>query len=397
LVRLPSARGQEAAAQKLVASELHRLGLEVSNVYVDPKELSKVRGFSPTAVDYTDRPNVVGYLRGAGGGKSLALNFHIDTAAVGPTEFWSYDPHSGEFKDGKVFGRGAWDDKAGCALAALVLQALRDSNIKLKGDLQLQSVIEDETSGNGTLALVAQGHVADATLILDGAYGATGIIAHPGSTNIRVTIYGKPAPSCRSSLGENAIEKAWPIVQTLRTLEAKMNEQLPPEWRNVDHPINFNLGTIAGGTWFGAVADKCTFEAQMTFLAPWTLASFRQKLLEEISVACQRDAWLKDHPPAVEFFDMETEPLWLDVDNDFMHLLSKNCKTVFGEELVARSVTGWCDLRHLSLHKQVPACLFGPGRGANAHRPDEYFEVDQLIPHARVLVQQILDWCEIAE
>lgn len=397
LVSIPSYRGVEVNLQNRIASEFAAHNLEVTKVFIDPEKLSSVRGFSPSKLDYRDRPNVVGVLRGTGEGPSLALNFHSDTAPPGPAELWSFDPYGGDLVDGKLYGRGAWDDKAGCALALLVLQVLRDLDLKLQGDLVFESVIEDEHTGNGTLAIVADGFTTDAAIVMDGAYGPHAIIGHPGYTNFRVTVYGKSAPSCRSELGENAIEKVFPIMQRLRALEAELNGSLPAPWKASDHPINFNIGTIEGGSWTGTVAAKCSFDAQMSFLPPYDLRSFRERLTEEISRAAQADDWLRENaPPSVEFFDLATDPVCVDSSNRFMTILNEGCEAVFKEKLNTRLVTGWCDLRHFSLFSQTPCCLFGPGRGGNAHRPDEYFEVEELKPHAKVLLHQVINWCGLA-
>jgi len=397
LVRIPSYRGVESAVQARIAQELAQRGLQVSTVPIDPLQLQSVAGFSPASIDYSNSPNIVGVLKGSGGGRSLALNFHADTAPPGPIELWERDPFGGELIDGWVHGRGAWDDKAGCALAMLVLDLLLDAKITLKGDLILQSVVEDEHTGNGTLAVVAEGFKADGAIVLDGGYGPTAIVGHPGYLNFKITVYGKPAPSCRSELGENAIEKMIPILQALRSLETVLNDEVTLDWVDVRHPVNFNIGTINGGSWTGSVAEKCVVEAQMSFVPPFTITTFKEKILAEVFAVAALDAWSAEHMPIVEFVDLCTDALVLTSSNELMSLLDQGCKIVFKENLTPRLVTGWCDLRHFSLHEAVPSCLFGPGKGSNAHRPNESFEVAQLRPHAQVLVHQILNWCETTD
>lgn len=389
LVKLQTPRGQEGPALERVAREWEKLGLEVERI---PLHLSGSETLP--SVDLSASYNLQARLPGQGQGRSLALNFHLDTAPSGPRELWSGDPYSGNVREGKLYGRGSWDDKAGAALCLLVVRCLISSQTQLAGDLILQAVVEDETTGLGSLSLVEAGSRPDGVLILDGAYGATAIVAHPGHTSFRLTTYGKPAPSCRSDLGVNAIELMLPLLQRLRELEARLNSQLPDPWKEVAHPISFNPGKIEGGSWTGAVAEKCQLEAQMAFLPPYTLESFRQLLRKEILEASQAHPWLQDHPAQLEFLDLACEPVELPCQGDFFQSLDQACRSVFQTPLVPRKVTGWCDLRHFVRYQETPCCLFGPGRGSNAHRPDEYFEIDQLVEHAEVILRHSQVWCQ---
>lgn len=397
LVRLGGTRGAEGPVLERVQQEFAQLGVAMTRVPIDPEKLAAVPGYSPASIDYSRTYNLSGRVPGRGGGRSMVVNFHLDIAAPGPAELWQRSPFSGDIVDGKLYGRGAWDDKAGAALAVLVLRALREAGIQLKGDVLFQAVVEDECTGNGSLALVEAGHEADAAIILDGAYGPFAIVGHPGHTAFRLTVYGKPAPSCRADLGVSALEKLFPLLQRLRQLEGECNARLPEDWKDVASPVSFNIGPVQGGSWTGAVMEKCQVDCVMAFLPPFTLASFRDYLRQQLAEVAESDAWLRDHPPQIHFHDLATEPVKLEADNPFMQSLSRACQEVFGAALTPRLVTGWCDIRHFQRRKPTPCCLFGPGRGSNAHRPDEYFELDQLEPHARVLLRHLIEWCGLAD
>ena len=193
-VRIPSARGEELAAQQWMARRMRDLGLDVEMIECDPDALARYPTWSPTDWSYENRPNVAGRWPGVGGGRSLILNAHVDTTSPEPVELWSRDPWGGEIDGNRLYARGAQDDKAGCCEMLFVVQALQDAGLRLKGDLILETTIDEECSGNGSLALVAAGYEADGVLMLDGTGLGRAIVAHPGHVAFRVTIHGKPVP-----------------------------------------------------------------------------------------------------------------------------------------------------------------------------------------------------------
>ena len=164
LVRIPSPIGEEGKAQDFVANWMRHLGLEVDVFEIDPARFVEVPGFNPNSCDYKGRPCVVGVLKGKGTGRSLILNTHIDTAPSGDLASWSYPPYSGIIQNGLLHGRGAWDDKAGIVECLMIAEAIKTTGISLKGNLIIKVVIEDEVTGNGTLACLERGYIADAAV-----------------------------------------------------------------------------------------------------------------------------------------------------------------------------------------------------------------------------------------
>src|SRR5262249_50067583 len=165
--------------------------------------------------DYRNRPCVVGVLAGRGGGRSLILNAHIDTAPVDTPALWTRPPYSGAIDDGRLYGRGAWDDKAGCVECLLVVEALKTAGVSLAGDLIVKIVIEDEVTGNGTLACLARGHAADAAVIVDGTWPERFIVSHMGQLWFRVVVPGEPGPASRPA---NPVRSVPLIVDALQAM-----------------------------------------------------------------------------------------------------------------------------------------------------------------------------------
>ena len=135
MVRIPSLAGQEKDVQMVVEQKMRAVNLQV-DVWDPPDEILAAHpAFVPVDMSYRGRPNVVGVFRGTGGGRSLILNGHVDVVPTGPQELWTYSPWSGHYQDGRVYGRGSSDMKAGVVANLLAVQALHTAGIRLKGDL----------------------------------------------------------------------------------------------------------------------------------------------------------------------------------------------------------------------------------------------------------------------
>ena len=219
LVRAPSTLGNEWAAQEIVADELRSMGLEpdVWDVTLGGP------GFSPPLIDYAGRPNVTAVLPGSGGGRSLTFNGHIDVVPATPEHHWTHDPWGAEIADGRMYGRGAADMKAGVVAMLGAVRVLRDAG--LRGDIRIETVIEEECTGNGAAACRARGPRTDAALIPE-PFNHAALEAQVGVLWARVTIEGKAAHAERADQAENAAVKALPVIEAIQALEAEVNARL---------------------------------------------------------------------------------------------------------------------------------------------------------------------------
>ena len=245
LVAAPSTVGAEMPAQRVVRDELDRLGFATSvlpigeDIAADP-----VAGVPQQP--YAGRGNVVGHLA-AGTGPSLLLNGHID---VVPAEaaLWSAPPFQPVRRDGWLAGRGAGDMKGGFALAALAVGALRAAVPGwLRGRLSFASVIEEECTGNGTLAAARAGVLADAAVLLEPTdlgllLGGVGILW------TEITVRGLPAHAESAHRAVNPADAAFRVTGGLRALEKEMARQLEGPFARVDGACAVNVGTSARAT-----------------------------------------------------------------------------------------------------------------------------------------------------
>ncbi|MEE9610259.1 MAG: M20/M25/M40 family metallo-hydrolase, partial [Desulfatiglandales bacterium] len=154
LVSFPSVTGDEWEIQNFIADKLHDIALKVDMWEPDHEELKKHPAYVPVDQGYEKRPNVVGLYKGTGDGKSLLFNGHVDVIPAGPSDSWDYGPFSSEIHDRRLYGRGSSDMKSGLAAMTMALDCLLEAGIRLKGDIILEYVMDEELSGNGTLACV---------------------------------------------------------------------------------------------------------------------------------------------------------------------------------------------------------------------------------------------------
>ncbi|MBA2521349.1 MAG: M20/M25/M40 family metallo-hydrolase, partial [Chloroflexia bacterium] len=212
LVRRPSELGQEQEAQALVADHMGSSGL-TPDIRDLPPELLALENAGASGVSFAGRPNVAAILSGSGGGRSLILNGHIDVVSPEPVADWSYDPWSATIDGDRMYGRGAYDMKSGIALNLFLPRLLAELGIKLDGDLIVQSVIEEECTGNGALAASLR-YPADAAIVTEPT-GGDFTSAHVGVLWFRIAIAGKSWHAMQAYRGVNAILKARPVIDAL--------------------------------------------------------------------------------------------------------------------------------------------------------------------------------------
>ena len=223
LIRFPSLRGQEHTAQDFVFTAMQERGLAMDRWAIEVADIEGHPGFSPVKVDYTNAINVVGTHRPrAETGRSLILNGHIDVVPVGPLDMWSrppFEPH----RDGDwLYGRGGADMKAGLAANLFALDALKSLGLQPAARLHVQSVTEEECTGNGALSCLVRGYRAEAAIIPEPEDDKL-VRANTGVLWFRVHVKGAPVHVRDAGAGANAIEACFGVIQALRQLEAEWN------------------------------------------------------------------------------------------------------------------------------------------------------------------------------
>jgi acetylornithine deacetylase len=394
-VRIPSPIGSEGPAQECVARLMRDIGLTVDVFDIDPGQLQNVPGFTAPKRDYAGRPCVVGTLKGSGGGRSLTLNAHIDTAPVDPAGTWTHPPYSGTVDGDRLFGRGAWDDKAGVIETLLVADAVKRSGIALRGDLVIQIVVEDEATGNGTLACLARGHRTNAAIIVDGTWPERFIVSHMGQVWFRVDLQGRSAPASVSGRGANPLAAIGPLMRQFRALAHDRNARTAA-WGANSAPVFINVGQVTGGAWEGAVPSGATMLGQFGFVPPDSPETATAALSAALESAQADREWPEGVSAAIAFDGLQTPVVAGDASNPIVTSLTAAVERLQGRVLQESIISGHCDIRHFLSNPwsaAVPVCLYGPGGGKNAHSEDEYFDLTHLPLVSRNLASVALEWC----
>ncbi len=295
--------GGEGEVSKFVAEVYRSLGAEVDVWAIEP-----------------GRENAVGVVKGAGGGRSLIYNGHVDVVPPGdPAKWKSGDPFSGKIEADRIWGRGATDMKAGILAQAFAARALGECGVKLKGDLILEAVVGEEVMDHecGVTATVKRGYKADAAVVSEPSAPPAPLAVIPVSPGLlwfSVTVPGKAThasmrgPTMRAggdmSIGVNAIDKGVFIFQALRQLE--------DEWGlTKQHPLfspgHFTLhpGVVTGGP-YGVlvpfvISEFMTIEYCVWYHPEEDPEDVKREIETHIERAASMDVWLREHPPVVEW------------------------------------------------------------------------------------------------
>jgi len=395
MVRCESMLGNEAGVQQVVADYIRQGGVE-PDVWEMPENLLQRPGAGNSGVPFAGRPNVAAVYPGAGAGRSLILNGHVDVVSPEPLTNWHYDPWAAEIVGRKMYGRGAYDMKCGAAINMFLARLIRDLDIELQGDLTIQSVIEEECTGNGALSACFRDDTryrADAVIVTEST-NHTYTAAHVGVVWFRVEVLGEAVHAAVAWKGVNAIYRMIPIIQELQALDARLNEQTHPMFEGIEHPINLNLGTIQGGDWPSNVAGKCTIECRLSFYPGQSVEETRSAIAEAIDRATERDAWLIEHPLTLSWYGFQSVGSSIAPEEPLVQLLASHHEAIHGTPPAPNSGTGTNDMRNFNVYADMPALCYGCN-GFGAHEADEWLDLDSLIPTAQVLAGTILDWCGV--
>jgi len=395
LVAVPTTLGNEEPGQEVMSEALREVGLDPVDVPLDEAMLRSHPAASPFSWDVSGKRNVVADWQPAGaGGRSLALNGHIDVVSAAAEGLWRTAPFSPSRDGDWLYGRGAGDMKGGLAVILGAVKALRGLGLAPLAPVQLQSVVEEECTGSGALQCAVSGLRADACVVTEPFPGALSI-SQVGVLWFHIDIAGLPAHAGDAQHGANAIEASFPIVAALRRLEAELNESPPVPYDAFDHPINLNVGVMRGGDWPSTVAAECTLSCRLALYPGQEVAWLQARVEQAVASATGAHPFLAAHPPRVRYDGFACAGTEIDVAHPLVTTLSASYAEIAGAppELVPTTATS--DAR-LFLQEGIPAVCFGPW-AENVHAVDERVNIPSMITAAQVLALFVRDWCGLAD
>lgn len=395
LVQIPSLRGAEGPAQDLMADLMRRRGYAVDDWTVAADALRDQPGWGPLETASGLVRSVVGTRQGAGDGRSLILQGHVDVVPAGPLEMWTHPPFAAVVADGCMYGRGACDMKSGLVAILYALDALDAVGLKPRGRLHVQSVIEEESTGLGALATLARGYRADGCLIPEPT-GASLNRAQVGVLWFRLKVRGRPAHVADAGDGANAIMAAYHLLQALQGLETAWNERARTavQFASVDHPIHFNAGLIKGGDWASSVPAWCDVDCRIAVLPGWSLADCRAEIERTVAAAAASHPFLAECPPEVVWSGFLAEGYTF-ANAAMEAAIATAAAQVYGvDDVPERIMTGLTDTRFYGLYHGIPATCFG-ATGSWIHGFDERVDLGSVRQLTLFLALYVAAWCGV--
>ena len=393
LVRTPSLANQESDVQHIIHNKLNSIGLNSKIIPVIFSELEHHPAFNDDGFSPDSRINVTALWQGNNNAKSLILNGHVDVVPTGPEKLWDDDPFSGNIIDGKIYGRGSCDMKAGLSSGLFAISILKNLGFAPDGDIIFQSVVGEESGGCGTLTNIVKGYNADAAIILE----PTSLKLSPiqsGALTFRLKVPGKATHASMRWDGISAIEKYSLIHQSIINFEKERHDSFDVEYyQSKDRVAPINIGTIAGGQWHSTVPESIIAEGRLGVFPGESNAKAKQSFEGHINKFAESDNWLKDHPPVIEWFEGQFESGQTSLDHPLIKELDKIYTNVSNQDAIIEGVTYGSDLRLFTNHANIPSVLFGPGDVRLAHAANENILIDEILISTEVVANMIVNWC----
>jgi succinyl-diaminopimelate desuccinylase len=387
LVRIPTVNppgDNYVPCAELIGNQLKMFGYEVEYISAEGRPEHSAR---------YPRVNVLGVFPGSVPKPLLHFNGHFDVVPVG--KGWTMDPFGGVVKEGKLFGRGACDMKAGIVASIYAIEAIRRTGVRLQGTVEQSGTVDEESGGfAGVAYLCKRGYIRQGRtsfVIITEPLNVDRIcLGHRGVYWFKVTTRGRIAHGSMPFLGVNAVDLMSEFIRAL-------NHELKPrlEKRRTAMPVeppaarrpSLNVNSIIGGQPEGSlqtpcVADQCSAVFDRRFLLEEPL----EQVQEEIRGLLER---LRDSIP---HFDYHLEdllivlPVQVEPTAKVVVTVAETVKDILGKPPPLITSPGTYDQKHVMRLGLVKECIaYGPGILNLAHQPDEYCKVEDLVNACKVM------------
>ncbi|QCK86899.1 ArgE/DapE family deacylase [Phreatobacter aquaticus] len=394
LVRYPSRRGEEHAVQDFIFQEMRRRGLTMERFAMDEEAIKRHPGGSPFSDTHSKAPIVVGIHRPkAETGRSLIMQGHIDVVPEGPEAMWTSPPYEPRIDGDWFYGRGAGDMKAGHGSMLAVLDAFKAIGMQPASTIYVQSVVEEESTGNGALQCHLRGYKADAAIIPEPSGGKV-TRANVGVVWFQIDVAGFPVHVREAGNGQNAIEAAFGVIRKLRELEAQWNEKAKDDawFKDQAHPINLNVGKIKGGDWASSVPAWCTVDCRIAIYPGEKPETMMRAIEDAVARATREDRFLANNPPRVTWNGFTTEGYVLEPGSEAEAVLARAHERATGETLLPQLIPAYLDGRVYALFDKIPTLNYGPYCELS-HGFDERFSIASLKKSTGAMALFVAEWC----
>jgi succinyl-diaminopimelate desuccinylase len=345
------------------------------------------------------RVNVVGLRRGRALRPAVHLNGHFDVVPAGAG--WTVDPFAGTVRDGRVYGRGACDMKAGIAAAVYAAEGIRRAGVELEGSVEISGTVDEESGGfAGAAWLAERGRLSSARsdyVIIPEPLNVDRIcLGHRGVYWFEIETRGRIAHGSMPFLGVSAIEHMGVILdrfqRELMPLLSGRTTAMPVVPAAARH-ATLNVNGIVGGQPVGGiqtpcVADVCRAVFDRRFLPEEGFEAARAEILALLERAAAETPAL-----AYEVRDlMIVHPVLAPEGSPLVAALERGVQHVLGRQATHVASPGTYDQKHVDRIGGIRDCVaYGPGILDLAHQPDEWCGIDDLVNATKVIALSILE------
>ncbi len=354
----------EAAIGEYIADTLTKLGLDVTTHELE-----------------FDRVNVVGILKGVGGGRSLLLNGHTDTVGVKGLE----EPFSGTIRDGKLYGRGSQDMKGSLAAMMAAVKALVDAKISLVGDVMITAVADEEYVSIGTADIVKH-YTADAAIVTEPTDLAI-CRAHRGFIWYEVETIGRAAHGSRYDEGIDANMRMGRFLAELDKLEKALrnSDSRPPH--PLAGPPSLHASIIKGGTEMSIYSDHCLLQVERRTTPDESEPQVTQELQDIIDKLATEDPTFR---ATVKPY-VERSPFEIEASADIVRTAEAAVTRRLGKAPAHTGASFWTDAALLAA-AGIETILLGPV-GHGLHSAEEWVDLSSVLDLAHILAETSVDFC----
>ena len=374
----------------LVKNEMENAGCNVE-LFEAPEKYVELCGKSELGLN-ASRINVVGYAGSDVGSPTIVFNSHSDVVPI--SSGWTVDPIGGEIKGGKIYGRGAADNKSGIVSIIAAFRALHEMKIELKGRALLTSTVDEELGGFSGLKYLVDKNIVKGDLGIS-ADSRIGQITNAlnGRLRWRVTSHGKSVHSSMANLGVNAIEKMASLVLALQSHSIDLQKRFstipapPASMSKYLRPIA-SVGTINGGIKDNIVPDNCYIDLDRRVTPEENINDARDELNSVINTTMNGIQDANYESVELSF----REPCLTSATHPFLLKSKSIAEETLGYDVPIYGSTGSSDMQYMINDCKMPSFGFGPIRpDCNVHGIDEFVYVEDVISTAKVYTSIIIN------